>query len=331
MKQPIPIKIAGLGRYLPERIVPNHYLEARCNLPTGWIERWCGVQERRWVDGETSSFMGAEAAKEAVVNAGLQLSDIDLIINASGTPEQAIPDGGPLIQRHLGLGRSGIPCFTVHATCLSFLAALDLSTTLLITERYRNILIVSSDIASVGLNFNEPESAALMGDAAAAAVVTLTPVGEASQLCAARLETYGVGANFTEIRGGGSRLHPRNPNTCPQDNLFHMEGTKVLRLVKQHAPAFLERLRPGLSKSLGNIRWVIPHQASLAGVRSLQHFGWPHEQIAVTLTQLGNCIAASIPATLYEIVHHKQLQRGDTMLLVGTGAGLSFGGIILQY
>lgn len=331
MNQPIPIKIAGMGRYLPERIVPNSYLETRCNLPTGWIERWCGVQERRWVEDETCSFMGAEAAKEAVANAGLNLSDIDLIINASGTPEQAIPDGGPLIQRQLGLGHSGIPCFTVHATCLSFIAALDLSATLLTTERYQRILIVSADIGSVGVNFDEPESAVLMGDAAAAVVVTPTSSGEASHLCAARLETYGIGATFTEIRGGGSRLHPRNPNCSPQDNLFHMEGTKVLRLVKQHAPDFLERLRPGLSKSLGNIRWVIPHQASLAGVRSLQHFGWPHERIAVTLNRLGNCIAASIPATLYEIAHHNQLQRGDTMLLVGTGAGLSFGGIILQY
>ena len=101
----MPLKIIGVGRYLPERVVGSAEVEALCGLPAGWIERRSGVRERRWVADETSSLMGAQAAREAVAEAGLALSDLDLILNASGTPEQAIPDGGPLIQRQLGPGQ----------------------------------------------------------------------------------------------------------------------------------------------------------------------------------------------------------------------------------
>jgi 3-oxoacyl-[acyl-carrier-protein] synthase III len=327
----LPLKIAGLGRYLPERVVTSHEVEGLCGLPVGWIERRSGVRERRWVTDETSSGMGAAAAREAVAEAGLALSDLDLIINASGTPEQAIPDGGPLIQRALGLGASGTPCLSVHATCLSFLAALDLSANLLATGRYATILIVSSEIGSVGINVREPESASLMGDAAAAVVVTRTPLGEAAGLQAARLETYGDGADLTAIRGGGTRVHPNHPATRPEDNLFHMDGPQVLRLALRYSGGFLEKLRPGLSHGLGSVRLVVPHQPSKMGLKAMEMFGWPPGQIVRTLDHLGNCVAASIPCTLYEAVRGGRLQRGDEVLLVGTGAGLSIGGVILTF
>lgn len=325
------IKIAGLGRYLPERIVSNDELEALCSLPRGWIERRNGVCERRRVSGETSSYMGAQAAREALDEAGMRLTDIDLILNASGTPEQAIPDTGALIQRQLGLGASGTTAMSVHATCLSFLAALDMSASLLMTRRYHNILIVSSDVGSVGLNPAEPESATLLGDAAAAAVVTMTPPGEGSMIHSSLLRTYGEGAYYTTINGGGSRRHPHNPETRPEDNLFHMDGPGVLRMVRRYSQDFLEHLRPGLSHGLGSIDVVVPHQASKVGLMMLGRFGWPDTKIMRTLEWLGNCVAASIPATLYDAVRKGRIQRGSEVLLVGTGAGLSMGGIILTY
>jgi 3-oxoacyl-[acyl-carrier-protein] synthase-3 len=327
----MPLKIMGLGRYLPARVVPSSEVEALCGLPAGWIERRSGVRERRWVTGETASSMGAAAAREAVADAGLSLSDIDLILNASGTPEQAIPDGGPLIQRQLGLGASGLPCLSVHATCLSFLAALDLSASLLAAGRYHRILIVTAEIGSVGINPREPESASLMGDAAAAVVVGRTPPGEGACLQAARLETYGEGADLTAIRGGGTRIHPNHPATRPEDNLFHMDGPQVLRLALRYSGPFLERLRPGLSTGLGSLRLVVPHQPSKMGLKAMEMFGWPAGQIVRTLDHLGNCVAASIPCTLYEAVRGGRLQRGDEVLLVGTGAGLSIGGVILTF
>ncbi len=331
MQVNFPLKIAGLGRYLPERVVKNAELEALWNLPAGWIERHNGVRERRWVGAETNSMMGAEAAGEALGEAGLKLEDIDLILNASGTAEQAIPDTAALIQRQLGLGKSGIPCLSVHMTCLSFIAALDLSANLLATGRYRHILIVSADIASCGLNPQEPESATLLGDAAAAVVVTLAKPGESSLLHHALLRTYGDGAYFTAIAGAGTRHHPNHPATRPEDNLFHMDGQAVLRMVRTYDKAYLEELYPGLSGGLGDINAVVPHQASKVGLLMLGRYGWPEDKIMRTLEWLGNCVAASIPVTLYEAVRAGRIQRGDKILLVGTGAGLSMGGLVITY
>jgi 3-oxoacyl-[acyl-carrier-protein] synthase-3 len=332
MNQPLPLKIIGVGRYLPQRVVPSCEVEELCQLPTGWIERNSGVRERRWVnETETNSLMGAQAAREAIADAGLAPTDIDLILNASGSYEQAIPDTAPLIQRQLGLGNSGIACMTLHATCLSFLVALDTCASLLASGRYRSILLVTSEIASVGLNPTEPESASLLGDAAAAVVLTATPAGEKSGLCTARLETFGDGAYYTQVPGGGTRKHPNKPGAQAIDNLFHMEGKAIAHFALRQSPAFLERLRPGLSTGLGDIALVVPHQASLLALRTLGKFGWPADKVMVTLDHLGNCIAASIPATLYAAIRQGRLQRGDEVLLVGTGAGLSLGGVILVY
>jgi 3-oxoacyl-[acyl-carrier-protein] synthase-3 len=332
MNSSLPIKIAGIGHYLPQRVVSNCEVETLCGLPSGWIKRNSGVCERRWANrDESNSRMGAAAAAEAIADAGLTPHSIELIINASGSNEQAIPDTAPLIQAQMGLGASGIPCTTIHSTCLSFIVAFDLAAHLIAAGRYRTILVVTSEVASVGINPDEPESASLLGDAAAAVVLTPAAPGEHSALHCARIETYGDGAYLSEVPGGGSRKPPNHPATTAQDNLFHMQGGQLARFAMRYASEFLERLAPGLSTGLGDIDLVVPHQASLLGLRLYQRFGWPAEKLAVTLDRLGNCIAASIPVTLYTAIRDGRLRRGDRLLLVGTGAGFSIGGVIVTY
>ncbi len=331
MTDSFPLQIVGLGHYLPSRVVPSSEVEEKCGLKPGWIARKTGVLERRWVNGETSLTMGAAAAREAVENAGIALEDLDLILNASGTQPQAIPDGAHLLQRELGLEGSGITCMSVHTTCLGFLTAMDVAANFLATGRYKTILIVSADIASCGINFDQPESAALFGDAAGAAVVRRTPDGEASAVNAARIESYSEGADYTRVSGGGTIKPPNGEDTSVEDNLFHMEGPRVYRLARKYVGPFLENLRPGLSKGLGTIKQVVPHQASIFAVRALRRYGVPDERVALTLDRCGNCVAASLPLTLYTAVKEGRIQRGDEFLLVGTGAGLCIGGMILTY
>jgi 3-oxoacyl-[acyl-carrier-protein] synthase-3 len=158
-----------------------------------------------------------------------------------------------------------------------------------------------------------------------------TPPHERSAVAARHFETYSSGVEYAQVRGGGTKHHPNDPDTRSEDNLFHMNGPQLLKLSARLSPAFLEQLRPGLSENSGMIDWVVPHQASILGLRLLTRFGWPQGRILVTLDRLGNSVAASIPVTLYDGVHRGQIQRGDTVLLVGSGAGLSLGGIILTY
>lgn len=331
MQVDIPLKIIGLGRYLPKRIVPSSELEAMCGVPAGWVERRNGVRERRWVTDETSSFMSAEAAREALEEAKLKPNQLDLIINASGTGEQAIPDTGVLIQRQLGLGNSGIPAMTVHTTCLSFVAGMDVASNFIHSGRYKNILICSADVASCGINPKEPESASLVGDAAAAVVVTRANDGDASKIHHSHFKSFGDGAYLTTIMGGGSRFHPRFAGHNPEDDLFHMDGPAVLRMVRGIAHDFLDELYPGLSKGMLDIDAIVPHQASKVGLMMLERFGWKEDKIIRTIETLGNCVAASIPVTLYQGVRDGRIQRGDKVLLVGTGAGLSIGGMVLTF
>ncbi|MEM7347544.1 MAG: 3-oxoacyl-[acyl-carrier-protein] synthase III C-terminal domain-containing protein, partial [Chloroflexota bacterium] len=109
----------------------------------------------------------------------------------------------------------------------------------------------------------------------------------------------------------------------------HMNGPRLLRMVRHYAGPFLEQLQPGLSEGLGTIQRVIPHQASLLGLRMLRYYGWPDAKVAITLDRYGNCVAASLPLTLYMAIQDGDVTRGDQILLIGTGAGLSIGGLIL--
>jgi 3-oxoacyl-[acyl-carrier-protein] synthase-3 len=330
--KPRPLKILGVGRYVPDRVVTAQELADRIGIEADWILRNQGVEERRWVTHETASQMGASAAREALDRAGLEPGDLDLILNASGTQEQAIPDGAALIQRELDLGRSGIPCFSVHATCLSFVVGLELASQLIATGTYRHILVVSSDISSCALDFTEPEACTLFGDMAAAVVVGPAGEDDASCVHSSRLETFGEGAELTQIPGGGTGRHPNDPDTRPEDNLFQMQGRKVARLSIRHGGEFLERLQPGLSSGLGDIDIVVPHQASKLGLRLMaRHYGFGEENLVSVIERYGNCVAASIPGALYEAVVSGRLQRGQKVLLLGTGAGLSIGGMILTY
>lgn len=327
----LPLRILGTGEYLPERVVTSAEAEDACGWPRGWAERRSGVRERRRADPrrETNAFMGARAAEAALAAAGLRATDVDLVLNASGTQQQPIPDTSALVAAELGV--SGLRGHSVHATCLSFLVALDTAAALLALHRARRVLIVSSDIGSVGLSPDQPEAFTLIGDGAAAVVVDRTPPDGASALHESRFEVYPEGAHHTEIPGGGTHRNPHQPDVPLADFTFRMDGPRVLRLAREHAPGFLERLRPGLSSGLGDIDVVVPHQASLAGLRLLSRFGWPEEKVESTLATLGNCVAASLPITLHRAVVAGRLRRGGRALLVGTGAGFSLGGLILTY
>ena len=325
----IRVQIAGLGRYLPPRVVPSAEMDAWCGVPTGWAERHAGVRERRRAEGETAVDMAANAAREALETAGLAASDLDLVLWASGTPDQPIPDGGAMLHRALGL--RGVPAFAVHATCLGFLAGLHTAALNIAGGAARRVLLACAEVTSGGLNRGEPESAVLLGDGAAAAVVTATPDGATSAIEAVRFETFSEGADLTAVRGGGSRLHP---NTCPHrdaDFQFAMDGRGVLRLTLQHVGPFLEALRPGLARGLPGIEHVVPHQASAAGFRLMAGLGWPARCVERTLDWTGNVVAASIPIALYEAVAAGRIRRGDRILLTGTGAGLTLGGLVLTY
>lgn len=326
------VKLAGLGWYLPERRVTNAELEERLDIPANWIERATGVLERRYIGDETVVSMGAAASRMALEDAGLHVGDLDAIICASTTPQQAIPCTAAFLQRELRAPEGASACFDINATCLSFLFALHTAAHLVAAGVYHNVLICSSEIASCSLNPRERESAVLFGDAAAAAVLTRSQPGDASAVWHALFETYSSGAELTQILGGGSLHHPNDSTTTSEMNMFNMRGPAIFKQAAILMEPFLQRFFSVLCWEREQINAIVPHQASRHAIEQLsRRLGFNSDQVVLNLATRGNCISASIPLALAEAVYSGRIRRGDRVLLIGTGAGLTLGALALTF
>ncbi|MEL6777634.1 MAG: beta-ketoacyl-ACP synthase III [Cyanobacteria bacterium J06597_16] len=326
------VKILGTGKYLPKQQVTAQEIADRTGISASWIEKKSGVMVRHFVVDETASEMGALAAKEALAAAKLSIQEIDCIVCASTVPEQGIPCTAALVQRQFGQAALGIPSFDINATCLSFVTALDTLSYLIVAGRYQRVLIISSEIASLALDWSDPESCTLFGDGAAAVVIEQTPDGETGAIACARMETYSDAADMARCLGGGSKHHPREYGVYPERFVFEMKGPAVYRAAFKVLPGFLQRLFAPVGLSMADIDLVVPHQASLMSMRLLQrHLQIPEGRLMVIAADHGNTIAASIPMTLHEAICQGKITRGDRTLLLGTAAGFAVGGMVLEY
>lgn len=330
----LPLRILGTGEHLPATRVESHELDERLKKGPGWTLKHAGIERRYYAgDAETTSSMGAMAARSALAAAGMEPQQLDCIVSACSVMEQAIPCTGALIQRQLGLEQSGIPAFDINATCLSFVAALDLLSTAIAMGRYRRVLVVSSEIASAGLRWDDAETAMLFGDGAAAAVLGSAGSTDGAELLGTHFETYSAGADLCQVRSGGTRVRPRHDMAeFLRGACFEMQGRATYRMAALRLPRFLERLFERAQVGLAQLRCIIPHQASAKGLAHLEAaLKLPSEMLVNVLATRGNQMAASIPVALHHAITSGRLQRGDLMALVGSGAGLSFGGAILRY
>lgn len=329
-----PLRICGTGVYHPIARVSSESMDAKIGKRAGWTEANFKIAERGVASSqETTSTMGAAAARQALVAAGLQASDLNVIIGACGVMEQPIPSTSVLIQQNLGLGASGIPAFDVNATCLSFLAALDVVAMGFQSRRWSRALIVSSDIASAALDFSDPGASVIFGDGAAAAVIERSDDVAGPSLLACRIETYGDGVELCELRAGGTRLRPHDDlEGFLAGSRFRMDGPGVYRAARKRAPRLLQKLLADAGVTLDDIALVIPHQASAHGLSYLHDvLGFGKEQIVDVFHSCGNQIAASMPTALHEAVASSRLKRGDLALMIGTAAGISIGAAVIRY
>jgi len=325
----LPLHLSGTGKWLPPLRIEAEEIDRRAGMPPGWTLRHTGVQSRHFVTTETAAGMAAEALHQAMAASP---GRPDLLISAGATPQQLIPCNAALIAREMGW--EGVACFDVNLTCLGFVAALEVTAGLLATQRYQRIAIVCSEIASKGLNWQEPEAAALMGDGAAAVLLENNPPGADSALLVSAMSVWPEGAHLTEIRGGGSAqpAHEHRPGENSQDYLFHMDGPAVFRLAAEKMEAFLSGMIGQESQRWQEIDLVIPHQASLLAIRHLRRrLGIPPDKLMEIVQDHGNVIAASLPMALHEAISQGRLQRGRVALLLGTSAGFSMGGALLRY
>lgn len=323
----LPVVILSSGKALPGHKVSSAELDSLLSKSAGWVEKRSGVMHRfHACDDESQSEIAARALHDALARGGIEPGSIDLLLSASGVQEQALPSTASRILRHAGLG-AGTPGFDINASCFSFPVALHVAANLLNAFAYRRIAIVASDLASRGIDWGNAEASLIFGDGAAAVIVER---GDGARgIEGFQLRTYPEGNAYCEIRAGGTRRNPRT-GAHASDFLFQMDGKRVFRLAASVMDGLLADLLGEAGLSLGDIDTIVPHQASHLGMRHVaERLRVPTERIVNIYETHGNQVAASIPTALHEAILTGRAQPGQRVMLIGTAAGLTVGGMIL--
>jgi 3-oxoacyl-[acyl-carrier-protein] synthase-3 len=329
----IALEILGTGEYVPSHHIDSESLDRAFNKASGWTFDQTGVRERAHARSEENVVsMGAAAARQALENAGMPGEALDLIISVGSVPAQAIPCTAALLQRELGLAESGTAAFDLNATCLGFLAALDLVAQGIAMQRYKAVLIVAAERVSIGLKQSDPLTAGLFGDGAGAVVIGPSRAGKSAML-SSLFQTYSVGAEYCRVRAGGSLINPHTqPEAYLEGSFFEMRGRRLYKLVADKMPGFLRELLRRADLSMQDINVWVPHQASGHALKHIRAaLDLPAERFVSTLETHGNQVSASLPVALHRGIKAGQIVAGHRVALVGTGAGLSFGGAVLRF
>ena len=329
------LRLAQSAVHWPARVVTAAELDARLGLPVGWTEEKTGVARRHFIEPgrDTNASMGAAAVRRVLDAAGLDFANVDLLLNASGSIQQPIPCTAALIQRELGecAASSGVPCLDFNATCLSWVFALEFASAWLAARGAGRVLLVSSEIASQGVDWDDPGAACLFGDGAAAFLLEHSP-GAESGLLASRFETFGEGAEHCEVRAG---MQSQPPWTYTPERhkefVFRMDGPAVHRLAAKRLPGLVERVLADAGLSPRDLAAVVPHQAGITPMRLIERrLNLAPGQMVFTIAEHGNLIAASIPTALHLARECGRVRTGDRVLLLGTAAGYAQGAVVWQ-
>ncbi len=318
------LRIVSSALAVPDRIQTAAELAPLISKTAEWIESKAGVPNRRIGNGTVDSHLLAAQASRGALKDG---PPPDLVLYACGVQRQAIPDTSVFVSSALGF--EGIPSFSVSASCLSFLVALKTADALLSDGSYRRILICAADLASLARNMDEPESAALLGDGAAAVVVER---GEASQcILRFKMKTWPRGAGLAEIRGGGTRSKLDGTLLTGEANLFWMDGRGLMKLFRPRLKELILECCREANVELDEIDLIIPHQTSKAGFQLLERLGIPTGKTVNIIHDYGNCVAAAMPMALATAMADGRVGPGKLLMFVGTSAGASAAVMLMRW
>ncbi len=334
-----PITITGLGTYVPEKVVTNDDLSASLETSDEWIRQRTGIGERRIAGpGVCASDLGILAAREALADAGLEPGAIDLVITPTISPDQLMPATAARVAHGAGCDNAG--AFDLSAGCAGFVFGLAMAAGQVASGVRDNVLVVGAEAISRIIDWEDRSTAILFGDGAGAAVVSALPGGTvSSDGGAARLGILGFdlggdgsGADSLSVPAGGSRMPASCETVQDRQHYLKMNGKEVYkfatRVVTKSAGAVLAKC----GYAVEDIDLFVPHQANLRIIEgAVDKLGLPWEKVYTNLQKYGNTSSASIPLCLKEARAEGRLKDGDLVLLMGFGAGLSWGACLMRW
>lgn len=329
-------KISGVGFYVPEEVVANVDLEKHMQTTDQWIQERTGIKERRYFkEGvDTVSKMGAKAATKALEVAGLQATDIDMIVFATLSPDYYFPGSGLLMQRELGIPE--IPALDVRMQCSGFVYALSVADQYIKTGMYKRILVVGSEIQSNILELSDRGRTVgvIFGDGAGAVVVEATNADDPNVILSTHLHSDGSFAEELMCEHPSTNLKQRYWPTMFEEgkHLPHMNGQLVFKnAVKRFPEVIMEALNAnGLNKE--DIDLLIPHQANIRISEYVQNvMGLSDEKVFNNIQKYGNTTAASIPIALSEALEAGKLKKGDLLCVAAFGSGFTWASALVRW
>jgi len=321
--------ITGWGMAVPEAILTNADLEKMVETSDEWITSRTGIRERRIAaKNESTATLAAKAGLRALESTSLSARELDLVIVASASPEHLFPATACLVQDALGATRAG--AFDLSAACSGFIYAVQMAAQSIRTGAIDSALIIGAETLSRLVNWEDRETCVLFGDGAGAFVLEArdTPGG----VLAGLLRSDGSGGSLLTVPAGGSRM-PATAETLERNlHTIHMNGREVFRFATRVMATATREVVADAGLTMDDIELVVPHQANLriieAAARGLH---LPMERFMVNIERYGNTSSASIPMAVCEAVEQGRLRPGDHLVLVGFGAGLTWGALALQW
>ncbi len=310
--------ILGHGVGLPKDVMTNLDLEKMVETSDAWISEMTGIKKRYMSRQEETSDLGTKAAREAIRNAGLDKEEIDLIITATSTPEQYFPSVSCLIHEKLGIQKD-IQCFDLSAACTGFVYALDTAMRFLYTDSaIQNVLIIGVDHLSKITDFTDRNTCVLFGDGAGAVIIK----ADEKKSYVSYLKSNGKNASF--LFCDACKVQEAIP-------YIHMNGREVFKFACRVMMETILNLLERSNLEREDIKYIIPHQANYRIIEYVaEKLSIPISDFYVNIADYGNTSAASIPIALYEMDQKKLVKPHDKVLLVGFGAGFTWGGMIIE-
>jgi len=324
------VKITGTGSYLPKKVLTNFDLEKMMDTSDEWIRTRTGIRERHIVaDDEATSDMVAKAAKKAIDMAGTTPKDIDLIMVATITPDNAFPATACWVQKHLGID-TNIPAFDIGAACSGYLYGLIVSAGMIEVGLVDRILLCGAETLTKVTNWGDRSTCVLFGDGAGCTVV------EKSDGDSAILSSYwGADGKLGDLLiqpAGGSRMPASHKTVDGNLHMITMAGNDVYKYaVAKMKESAMEALRRA-NLTGDDVDLYIPHQANIRIIEAtIKRAGIPMEKTCVTIDHIANISAATVPISLDEAVREGRLNREDILLLTVFGGGFTWGGAVLKW
>lgn len=321
--------ISGVGSYVPEKVLTNAELEKRVGTTDEWILTRTGIRERRLAaKNEHTSDMATHAALRAMKRAGVTPDQIDLIIVATVTPDMVFPSTACLVQRKLGAWRAA--GFDVEAACSGFVYGLEIGQQFIMSRTYDTVLVIGAEKLSSIVNWKDRNTCVLFGDGAGAAILQNRP--HSHGLLTVVMGADGDKADLLCVPAGGSRCPASAESVAAGLHFLRMEGQETFKTAVQAMCKAAEEALRRCEIDVSQIKCIIPHQANRRIIDAVgKRLGARADQLFINLDRYGNTSAASVAIALDEAVDSGRIQRGDLVLLVVFGGGLTWGAAVIEW